>query len=177
LNIVQPNYAPPNGSPAYRELSQITGFVVHHEDGPWDETPLQVDAQHRAQGWCMIGYTWVIGKDGTVYQGRPMNMVPAAAEDYNTASVDVSLTGDFQPGTPGYDGSPTPEQLQSLKDLCVYAHQQIPSIERIIGHRDVAGMENDPSVATACPGQTLYDLLPEIRAYVAARLSPSVDAR
>ena len=170
INIQQPAYPPPNGSPAYRDPSQITSFIIHHEDGPWDETPLQVDAQHRAQGWCMIGYTWVIGKDGTIYQGRPMKMVPAAAEDMNTASVDVSLTGDFQPGTEGYCGSPTPAQLQSLKELCLWAHQQIPSIAQTIGHRDVATIMHDPSVATACPGETLYGLIPEVRDYVAQNL-------
>jgi hypothetical protein len=60
--------------------------------------------------------------------------------------------------------------MNSLKALCLWAHQQIPSISRTIGHRDVAKIEGDPSVSTACPGQTLYDLLPEIRAYVHATL-------
>lgn len=176
MNIIQPNYPPPNGTPSYRDLSAVTDFIVHHEDGPWDETPLQVDAQHRSQGWDMIGYTFVIGKDGTVYQGRPMNMVPSAAYGRNTQSVDVSLTGDFQPGTEGYCGSPTPEQIQSLKDLAVYVHQQIPSIERTIGHRDVATLfypKDTGDYSTACPGDTLYALLPEIRQYVAGKLTPA----
>ena len=118
----------------------------------------------------MIGYSWVIGEDGTVYQGRPLEMVPAAAEDDNTASVDVSLTGNFQSDDPGYTGPPTTAQIQSLKDLCVFAHQKIPTIARIIGHRDVAQMKGDPSVATACPGDKLYALLPEIRAYTHEKL-------
>lgn len=168
LTIVQPHYPPWNGSPAYRDPSVITDFIVHHEDGPWNESPEAVDAQHRAQGWAGIGYTWVIGKDGTIYQGRPIDMVPAAAQDDNTNSVDVSLTGDFEPGTEGYCGKPTDAQLESLKKLSVYAHQRIPTIVRTIGHRDVAKIKEDPSVSTACPGQTLYDLLPEIRAYVMA---------
>lgn len=170
INIQQPAYPPITGSPDYRQLSQVTSFIIHHEAGPWDETPLQVDAQHRSQGWVMIGYTWVIGKDGTIYQGRPMNMVPAAAQDMNTVSVDVSLTGNFEPSAQGYCGSPTAAQIQSLKELCLWAHQQIPSISQTIGHRDVATIMNDPSVATACPGDTLYALIPDVRSYVAENL-------
>lgn len=168
--IKQPDYPPWNGSPAYRAPSVVTDFIVHHGAGPRDESPLAIDAQHRSQGWVGIGYTWVIGEDGTIYQGRPINMVPAAAEDYNTASVDVCLTGNFQSDDPGYTGPPTSAQMQSLYALCVDAHQQIPSIERIIGHRDVAGMENDPSVATACPGDKLYEQLPALRDHTAAAL-------
>lgn len=171
--IKQPGYPPPNGTPAYREPSVITDFIIHHEDGLLSETPIQVDAQHRAQGWDMIGYTWVIGEDGTIYQGRPVNMVPSAAYGRNTQSVDVSLTGDFQPGTPGYNGSPTLAQIKSLKELCLYAHQTIPTIERTIGHRDVATMfypDDTGDYSTDCPGTTLWLLIPEIRAYVSANL-------
>lgn len=163
MNIVQPNYPPPSTEPAYRDLSVVTLFIIHHEAGPRDETALQVDAQHRSQGWAMIGYTWVIGEDGTVSQGRPMNMVPAAAQGSNTISVDVSLTGNFEPSDPGYTGPPTPAQIQALKDLCVYAHQKIPTINQTLGHRDVN--------QTACPGDDLYKLLPEIRDYVHAELA------
>lgn len=170
MNIEQPAYPAWNGTPAYRDPSQIVAFIIHHEAGPRDETPLQVDAQHRAQGWDGIGYTWVIGEDGTVYWGRPIKMVPAAAQDMNTVSVDVSLTGNFQSDDPGYTGPPTDAQIQALKDLCVWAHQQIPSINQIDGHRDVAMIMEDPSVATACPGNILYAMLPEIRAYVHEKL-------
>lgn len=168
LVIKQPEYPPWNGSPAYRDLSEVTAFIIHHEAGPRDETPEAVDAQHRAQGWAGIGYTWVIGEDGTIYQGRPMNMVPAAAQDMNTESVDVSLTGNFQSDDPGYTGPPTAAQILALKQLCLWAHQpeQGLSLMRTIGHRDVAIIKGDPSVATACPGNELYILLPEIRQYV-----------
>ena len=170
MNIVQPNYPAWAGSPAYREFSVVTDEIIHHGDDDWNASPLSIDAQHRSQGWCGIGYHFVIGKDGTIYRGRPLDMVPAAAQDDNTKSVDICLTGDFQPGTEGYDGEPTAEQIQSLKQLSVYVHQQIPGIERIVGHRDVAKMENDPSVATACPGDALYARLGEIRAYTAEQL-------
>ncbi len=174
MTIVHPDYPAWAGSPAYRDESSISDFIVHHSDGSPDQTPLEIDHEHRAEGWCGIGYTWVIGKDGTVYQGRPVGMVPSAAYGRNEQSVDVCLLGDFQPGTAGYVGAPTVAQVQSLKELSVYAHQKIPTLERIIGHRDVATLfyPSDPGdYATACPGDALEALLAEVRAYTAAQLA------
>lgn len=172
ITIVQPAYPPWNGTPAYRAPSVVTDAILHHGDDAWDTSPLDIDAQHRSQGWDGIGYHFVIPKDGTIYRGRPLNMVPAAAEGDNYGSVDICLCGDFQPGTPGYDGSPSPEQEQSSKDLLVWLHQpeQGLSLQRIIGHRDVSVMVGCPNDATACPGDTAYAKLPEIRAYVHEKL-------
>lgn len=164
MKIEQPAYPPPNGTPAYRDLKVVTDLIIHHSDGPEDQSPLAIDQEHRGNGWVMIGYHYVIAGDGTISEGRPLGMVPAAAQDDNTDSIDVCVLGDFQPGTDGYNGSPTPAQLASLKELSVYLHKLVPSIERTIGHRDVAGMEHDPSVATSCPGDTLYALIPQIKA-------------
>jgi N-acetylmuramoyl-L-alanine amidase len=169
-NIVHPDYPAWSGTPAFRSITDgtVTALIIHHGDDALDTTPLAIDAQHRSQGWDGIGYHYVIPGDGTIYSGRPLTMVPAAAEDYNTASVDVCLCGDFQPGTDGYDGSPTPAQVESLKLLSAWLHEAIPSIERTIGHRDVAVITGHPDVATACPGDSLYALLPAIKAYVEA---------
>lgn len=172
MNIVSVAYPPPAFEMTPRELSQITTLIIHHSDGALDQTPLDIDAEHRAEGWAMIGYNWVIEPDGTVYEGRPTNVVPSAAYGDNTPSVDVCLIGDFEPGTAGFQSSVPAAQFQSLKDLAVEVHQHYPTIAQTIGHRDVASLyPNDPGdYSTACPGEVLYDLIPSIRAYVAAKL-------
>jgi|HubBroStandDraft_6_1064221.scaffolds.fasta_scaffold02059_9 N-acetylmuramoyl-L-alanine amidase len=162
MNIVQPAYPPLNGEPAYRDLSVVVDEIIHHSAGPTTQTVLDIDAFHRARGYVMIGYTLIIGADGTVYQGRPLEMVPAAAQGFNTISVDICLIGNFQPDDPGYTGMPTAAQIQSLKDASVYVHQKCPNIERTLGHRDL--------MSDACPGDLLYALIPSIRAYVAGKL-------
>lgn len=171
IKIVQPDYPAWAGTPAYRDPSVVKDLIFHHGDDDWNTSPLAIDAQHRSQGWDGIGYHFVITKDGTIYRGRPINMIPAAAEGDNYASIDVCWCGDFQPGTEGYDGTPSPEQIASAKTLSVYLHQTVPTIQRIGGHRDVSYWVGCPGDATACPGDSAYALLPAIRSYTAAQLA------
>lgn len=166
-------YPPPASEMTPRSPASITDLIVHHSDGPATQTPLQIDAEHRAEGWAMIGYNYVIGPEGIVYKGRPDSVVPAAAYGDNAASVDVCLLGDFQPGTPGYSGPVPAIQLTALKELALWLHRQYPTIVRTIGHRDVAAMhpDNPGAYSTACPGDTLYAALGAVREYVAAGMA------
>ena len=168
MNIVSVNYPPPAFAMTPRDLSQISTLIIHHSDGSPDQTPLEVDAEHRAEGWAMIGYNFFIGGDGTVYQGRPTDVVPSAAYGYNTPSINVCLAGDFQPGTDGAQAAVPDAQLQALKDLCVELHQHYPGICRTIGHRDVATMfypQNTGDYSTACPGDILEAQIAAVKAY------------
>lgn len=162
LVIKQPDYPPPNGDPAYRELGVITDEQVHHSAGSPSQSPLDIDAEHRARDMVMIAYNFLIGPEGTIYQGRPLNMVPAATQGFNTIGVPICLLGNFQSDDAGYSGPPTDLQVQALKELSVYVHQKVPNIMNTKGHRDY--------MSDACPGDKLYELLPEIRAYVHAHL-------
>lgn len=167
------NYPLPAFPMTPRSLSVITDYIIHHDAGSLTETPLQIDAQHRAEGWAMIGYNYVIDPDGTVSDGRPLDVVPSAAYGRNAQSVNVSCVGNFQEGDAGYTGPPTLAQVQALVDLGVYVHQRLPSIVRTIGHRDVATMfyDGDGAYATACPGNQLYALIPHIKSQIASHLN------
>lgn len=163
-------YPQPAFPMAQRSPSSITDLIFHHSDGPGNQSPLAIDAEHRAEGWCMIGYNFVISSDGTVYAGRNPIYVPSAAYGRNAQSVNVCLLGDFEPGTNGY-GQPTSAQVQAAKMMAVYLHARYPSIVRTIGHRDVAVLfypDDRADYATACPGLAFEALLPEIRSYVTA---------
>lgn len=172
LTIKTPDYPPPAFEMTPRDLSQINTLIIHHSDGSPDQTPLDVDAEHRAEGWAMIGYNFFIGGDGTVYEGRPTNVVPSAAYGCNTPSINVCLAGDFEPGTDGAESSVPDAQLQALKDLSVLLHQHYPGIMRTIGHRDVASyFPNNPGdYSTACPGSVLYAQIAAVKAYTLAHV-------
>lgn len=173
LTIKSPDYPPPAFEMTPRDLSQITTLIIHHSDGSPDQTPLEIDQEHRAEGWACIGYNFVISGDGTVYEGRPTNVVPSAAYGYNTPSINVCLLGDFQPGTEGFQSSVPEPQLQALKDLSVMLHQHYPGISRTIGHRDVAILfypQNPGDYSTACPGDILELQLAAVRAYTLAHV-------
>lgn len=156
-----------------RALSDISDLIIHHSAGPQTQTPLAIDQEHRNEGWAMIGYNYVVGADGTVYAGRPVDVVPSAAYGRNTESINVCLLGNYQPGTDGYNGNPPSPQISALKQFSIFLHQKYPQISRTIGHRDIAPMffpQDEGDYSTACPGQSLYVLLKEIRSSTLAVL-------
>jgi hypothetical protein len=134
------------------------------------ETVDDIHEQHLAQHWAGIGYHGVIYPDGTGIQGRPFNMIPAAAQGLNTESVDICLIGNFQSDDPGFTGPPTQAQIDTLIKVFAFLGTIFPNIDKTIGHRDVAPLIGDPSVATACPGNLLEAQLPEIRTKIALML-------
>lgn len=172
MRIQYPDYPAPAFAMTPRPNPQPQYLIWHHSDGSPSQTPLEIDAEHRAENppFAMVGYSYMVGPNGEVWKGRPDDVVPAAAEGENVNSIDVCLLGDFQPDTEGF-APPTPEQLQSAKDLAVLIHRQYPSIVRMIGHRDVAAIVGNPDDATACPGDVLEELIFGFHTYVLAQLA------
>lgn len=173
MNIQAVTYPSPRPM-APRELTVITDEIIHHSAGSVHQTPLEIDEEHRGRGMAMIGYNFVIDRIGTVYNGRPLTFVPAAAYGRNLESVNICLLGNFEKDDPGYTGPPTPAQIQALKDLSIYLHHQLPTIVRTIGHKDVATQfypNNPGDYATACPGSELYGLLGSVRQEISRSLA------
>ena len=94
--------------------------------------------------WSDIGYHYLIDRDGTVVQGRPIERAGAHAMGHNATSIGISLFGghgssrndDF------YDNF-TIEQENALRALIQELEAKYP-IHKIIGHNEVS--------AKACPG-------------------------
>lgn len=173
VTILPVQYPAPQSAMAVRSLSEINTLIIHHTAGPVNQEPLAIDAEHRNEGWAMIGYNFVIPADGKIYAARPWGFVPSAAYGWNTPSLNVVLCGNFQVGDAGYTGPPTAAQMQSLKDLSVYLHQQFPGIVRTIGHGDVATLfypQDTADYATACCGSELYTQIPAVKAYTLAAM-------
>jgi N-acetylmuramoyl-L-alanine amidase len=47
------------------------------------------------QKWGDIGYNFLVGEDGNVYEGRGWNAVGAHARGYNWNSIGICVIGDF----------------------------------------------------------------------------------
>jgi len=47
------------------------------------------------QGWDDIGFNFVVGEDGNVYEGRGWDAVGAHAGSYNSISIGICIIGDF----------------------------------------------------------------------------------
>nr|CAD7445072.1 unnamed protein product [Timema bartmani] len=96
------------------------------------------------KGWNDIGYSFVIGEDGHVYEGRGWDFIGAHAPGYNTQSIGICVIGDFS------DRLPNEEALTTLSELisCGVDIGKIGEGYHVIGHRQARD--------TLCPGDTLY---------------------
>ncbi|HID86335.1 MAG TPA: SpoIID/LytB domain-containing protein, partial [Anaerolineae bacterium] len=165
--------------PEYREPRV---FIVHHTVTPND--PVDPAAMVRAiyyyhavtRGWGDIGYNFLVDQWGNIYQGRYPGDPPEGqiivgghALRYNYGSIGVALLGTYQEAD-------VPEGAQvGLVELLAWKGNQhfIHPLEEvffiddvfptIMGHRDV--------LPTTCPGDRTYELLPQIRDRVLARMA------
>lgn len=141
-------------------------IVIHHVGIPdGDTSAAAIHRAHLANGWAGIGYHYVIRKDGTIERGRPLATVGAHAQGQNYHTVGINVTGNFDKEIP------TPAQLHALTGLVAWLckiYEITPSAATIVGHRDVN--------STDCPGQHLYDMLPQIRRDVEKRMETLGDA-
>ena len=103
---------------------------------------------HRnTRGWADIGYHWLIGFDGNVYEGRVLDAQGAhAGGGNNVENLGISVIGNFT------SALPEPRQLRTV---AVFLEEQLRKYDvapaELYGHRDFK--------ATECPGGALYDWL------------------
>ncbi len=150
-----------------RNLDVVAYCVLHHTADPSENKDIAEIAREEvaSQGFVTVGYHVVIQGDGKVQYGRPIGKVPAANLGLNTPSYAIALEGDFEPGSPGYNGEkPTPAQLTALVSVIKNAKKKLPHLRYLIGHLDVARIVGVSSDATLCPGRDAYSLLPHLRA-------------
>ncbi|HVL64281.1 MAG TPA: peptidoglycan recognition protein [Actinomycetota bacterium] len=180
-----------------REFAPVQQLFVHHTAGSNSATQDSAATMRailhyhvKTNGWCDIGYNFVIGRDGRIYEGRwsrthapgetptgeddlGRGVVGAHVAGYNTGSVGVSLMGNFETQA-------LPATMRSaLVDFLAWKaerHGLDPTgkhtfrngtssreLHYIAGHRDAG--------STACPGAYVYADLPKIRRDVKARMT------
>lgn len=126
--------------------------VVHHTAGPAVQTVEEINTEHQVEHhWTGIGYHRVVYNDGTIHPGRPDDVQGAQAQGLNRKSIGVAVTGDFTHALP-----PQAQWNGLVHCLAVECKRWGIPVKNIIGHRDVAMLVGDPSVATSCPGDALY---------------------
>jgi len=128
-------------------MTKITHIVVHYSATFADQnlTVKDIDKMHRDRGWKMVGYHWVIRRDGVVEQGRPESMVGAHVGGQNTGKIGICCIGGLDRATGPNKGvdNRTPEQIESLIKLIRECLKRYPGA-KVVGHRDLA--------PTQCPG-------------------------
>jgi hypothetical protein len=154
------------------------GFV-HHTVNANDYTRSEVPGILRSiyayhvlsRGWSDIGYNYLIDRFGRIWEGRyggvDRAVVGAHTLGFNDDSFAASAIGNYQ------ITKPSTAMIQAYATLFAWklslhgvtassTHQYVTSryFQAINGHRDAA--------ATLCPGQYLYNRIPDIRRMAAA---------
>ena len=142
----------------------IDEIIVHCTATPEgkDCTIHQIRASHKKRGFSDIGYHYVVFRDGSIHEGRDVNIVGAHCKNHNAHSIGVSYVGGLEnkPGV-AYEklkakDTRTDEQKASLKALLKNLRVLYPKA-KIIGHRDTSpdlngdGMIEPNEWIKACP--------------------------
>lgn len=149
--------APYRGLPTPLQLP--LGFLyVHHTyvPAPPCTTFTQCSANMRSmqrfhqdtRGWDDIGYSFVVGSDGYVYEGRGWHWVGAHTRGHNTRGFGVAFVGNYT------ETLPTEAALRTVREVlprCALRAGLLRPDYKLLGHRQL--------VATDCPGNALFDLL------------------
>ena len=112
-----------------------------------------IDRWHRQRGFKCLGYHFVIKRDGTVEEGRPVDQVGAHVENWNSVSVGVCMVGGVAEKDVNIaENNFTEAQFDSLKKVVTDLKKRYPKAI-IRGHRDF------PKVAKSCPSFSVADWL------------------
>ena len=156
------------------------GAVVHHTAGSNSYSASQsasivrgIYAYHvKSQGWCDIGYNFLVDKYGTVFEGRAggvdLPVHGAHATSWNTNTVGVSMMANWDTATP------TTTVLNSVAGVIAWkleGYYRNPTgtvtlagkkVNVIFGHGDV--------MSTSCPGKNMRSRMGDLRQRVASKI-------
>ncbi|XP_019877658.1 peptidoglycan-recognition protein 2 [Aethina tumida] len=129
--------------------------IIHHADTPPCTSESQCksrvknvqDYHQNTRKWDDIGYNFLIGGDGKVYEGRGWGLSGAHAPNYNSKSIGICFIGKFD------SVSPSEAQLQAARDLlsCGVDSGKLSPSYKLLGHKQVR--------QTSCPGNSLYAII------------------
>lgn len=134
-----------------RILGSVNRITIHHTGEHGDiaklpdlEVVKRIENYHRNERkWAAIGYHFLVGRNGVVYEGRPARYQGAHTRSNNRNNLGISMIGDFN------KHKPSGVQLAALESLLNDRRSKYNVHKRnVFGHRDLS-----PSV---CPGKYLY---------------------
>lgn len=115
----------------------ITELIVHCTATPEykDYTVTDIRQWHKAQGWNDIGYHYVVYRDGSIHEGRSVDIAGAHCVGHNTNSIGICYVGGV--ATDGKTPKDTRTELQKVGLLKIlYDLKHIYPYAKIYGHRD-----------------------------------------
>ena len=182
----------------------VQAMVIHHTVTANDYSEADVDDIIRAiyyghvvvNGWCDIGYNFVVDRFGRIWEARTDSLNQAVigghARGFNTGTVGVALLGQHHPGSSPTAAAPTSAAESAVEALAHWklgVHGVDPGghtwlrnrstrqplrlagdawhyVPTILGHRDLG--------VTSCPGNHGYGIVERLPATLAARRDVSM---
>lgn len=133
--------------------------TIHHTVTPTSDslTPQarlrQIQSYHMdTQGWCDIGYNYLVSRDGRVWRGRGAGTLGAHVSGANSGNVGISFMGTHT------STAATATQLCNTAKLLSQLHRDHPALG--LTRTDVKGHRQYGS--TECPGTALYNQIDDI---------------
>jgi N-acetyl-anhydromuramyl-L-alanine amidase AmpD len=123
-----------------RPLDQIRNLIIHHSAAPAKVGPRRIAAYHvKKQDWPGIGYHFLVGEDGTLYQGNAVETKSYHAVRANPYGVGICFLGNFTKQVP------PPAQLRAGAHLSAWLMQELGvELDQVKGHKEF--------MQTGCPG-------------------------
>lgn len=119
-------------------MSNITHLIVHCSYTPpkMDIGASDIDRWHRERGWLGCGYHFVIKRDGTVEDGRPLDKNGAHVRGMNSTSKGICLVGGMNRSKSGAEVNYTDEQMEALRKLIDDLRDEHFPLAKVAGHTD-----------------------------------------
>ena len=133
-----------------RKINEIIIHCAATREGR-DFTVEDITRWHKARGFATIGYHYVIYRDGSIHEGRPLEQIGAHCVGHNKHSIGICYIGGCASDGKTPKDTRTSEQKEALLSLLRRLKARFPNAT-IHGHREFA--------AKACPS---YDAFREYR--------------
>lgn len=151
---------------AKRNIDTIIIHCTASKEGV-NKTVEDIDKLHKSNGWRCIGYHFVIYIDGSIHDGRDIDLIGAhAGYPWNNGSIGIVYVGGLDSKNNNPKDTRTPEQSKALYEL-VKKLIEIYPIKKVIGHRDVSPDTNNNGIIEphewikACPCFEVKDWMKE----------------
>lgn len=113
----------------------IKEIIIHCAATPEgkDFTVDDIRGWHLQRGFADIGYHYVIYRDGSIHEGRDINVVGAHTTNHNTGTIGICYIGGVDAQGKPKD-TRTEAQKKSIEALISVLLKKYPTINKISGH-------------------------------------------
>ena len=125
-------------------MRKISEIIIHCAATPEGKafTVADIDAWHKKRGFKCIGYHFVIYRDGSIHNGRPLSQIGAHCSGHNANSIGICYIGGCAKDGKTPKDTRTEAQKSALVSLIKRLKSEFPHAT-IHGHCEFA--------AKACP--------------------------